>query len=129
MSNIRKDSKVTARTGNNVVVLGTVISVKGPHLIVVTSKGTEHDVLKETATKVSAADFKVMVAEESQPKVAYKVNETKVTNKKAAARSIFIANVGKKRKEIIAAFVAGTGMSTNCGSTYYQNFNSGKWAV
>ncbi|MCK5018348.1 MAG: hypothetical protein KAS32_14920 [Candidatus Peribacteraceae bacterium] len=130
---IRKDNKVSANTLNNVVVLGTVTGVRGMEMTVKTIAGVEHTVQRVTATKLTAADFKAMVAESSQPKVkaksTVKVNNTKKPNKKAAARDIFVKLVGKSRKEVIAAFKSEIGLSGNGASTYYQNFKSGTWAT
>lgn len=140
--NIRKDSKVTANTANNVAIIGTVVSVHGESITVKTPAGETHDVLKTTATKVSAADFKTMVLEATQPKVEVKTTkkvaktatepadktEAKV-NKKADARKIFNKLNGKKRKEVIKAFTEEVGLSAAGASTYYQNFKSGTWAT
>jgi len=140
--NIRKSNKVSAHTNNNVVVLGTVISVHGDSLSIVTPAGVEHDVLKASATKLSAGEFKARVLEATQPKVEVKAaktakktatkpvakTETKV-NKKADARAIFVKLVGKKRKEVITAFVDTVGLSAAGASTYYQNFKSGVWST
>lgn len=137
--NIRKDNKVSAHTANNVVVIGTVTSVHGESITIKTPAGETHDVLKVGATKVSAAEFKTLVLEASQPKVEVKVEtkpakkvepttSTKV-NKKAEARKIFTKLLGKKRKEVIAAFISEVGLSSAGSSTYYQNFKSGTWAT
>lgn len=135
--NIRKDSKVTAHTVNNVAIIGVVTSVRGEYITLETPAGETHDVAKVNATKVSAAEFKALVLEASQPKVEVKAKpttkpaaskEAKV-NKKADARAIFVKMAGQKRKEVITAFVDTVGLSTAGASTYYQNFKSGTWAT
>lgn len=148
-TSIRKDSKVTAHTNNNVVVIGTVTSAKGDKLSIVTPSGVTHTVPKSSATKLSAAEFKLVVLEATQPKVEAKTEpkvdikaevkaevkkqvkkevkkEVAKVNKKAVALSIFADNTGEKRKVIIALFKL-QGMSQACASTYYQNIKSGTW--
>jgi len=147
---IRKDSKVSAHTINNVVILGTVKSVAGTQMLVETPAGVSHTVLKVSATKLSAAEFKVLVTEASQPKVEAKpevtveapvdvkkeikkqvkkevAKEVAKVNKKALALEIFNKHKGAKRKVVIAEFKE-NGMSAACASTYYQNIKSGAWA-
>lgn len=127
--NIRKDSKVIAHTGNNVAIIGTVTSVHGENITVETPAGETHDVLKTTATKVSAAKFKTLVLEASQPKVEVTTPVVAKVNKKADARKIFNKLNGKKRKEVITAFMGTVGLSAAGASTYYQNFKSGVWST
>ena len=123
-TNIRKDSKVSAHTKNNVLILGVVSSVHGSHITVTTTGGTDREVLKATATKLSAMEFKTMVLEASQP--VKKVIDPVKTSKKVVAIEIFNANLGAKRKEVISQFMK-NGMSVHCASTYFQNIKSGKW--
>ncbi len=51
----------------------------------------------------------------------------KPLTKKAQAITIFNANVGKARKEVIAQFKDQLGMSDQGGATYYHNIKSGLW--
>ncbi len=128
--NVRKDSKVTGHTSSNVLVLGTVVSVSGDTAEVLTTSGNVVVIDRASATKLSAAEFKLAVLEATQPvKPSFKVNVTKATNKKSAARVIYNLNNGQKRKVVITKFQEETGMSAAAASTYYQNFKSGFWAV
>ncbi len=140
-TSIRKDSKVSAHTSNNVLVLGVVQGVNGDKLLIETTAGTPIEVLKVSATKLSAADFKTMVAEASQPKAEVKAVKAEIKaeikkqvkkevakiNKKVLALEIFAKHKGAKRKIVIAEFKL-NGMSAACASTYFQNIKSGAWS-